>query len=74
VQGDIAAHLDREFPAAAEVGKGHEPHSGRLPCQHCGLSWAALWQFIVLSDGDSEFQTLAAQFGAKEISRVLPFL
>ena len=70
-QSQIAEHLDVTFQQVQKYEKG----TNRIPVDRL-VSLAAylevpLSQFIVPSDGDSEFQSLAAQFSGKEFHALM---
>lgn len=70
-QGDIAEHLDVTFQQVQKYENG----TNRIPVDRL-VSLAAyleipLLQLIAPSEKDSRFQSLAAQFGAKEFHRFM---
>ena len=70
-QSEVAEHLDVTFQQVQKYESG----TNRIPIDRL-VSLAAylevpLAQFITPSDGDSEFQSLAAQFSAKEFHRFM---
>jgi len=70
-QGEVAQYLDVTFQQVQKYEKGKD----RIPVDRL-VSLAAylevpLAQFIAPSDGDSEFQSLASQFSAKEFHALM---
>lgn len=70
-QGEVAEFLDVTFQQVQKYESG----TNRIPVDRlvslAGYLEVPLVQFISPSDGDSEFQSLAVQFGAKEFHRFL---
>lgn len=70
-QGEIAEHIDVTFQQVQKYEKG----TNRIPVNHL-VSLAAylevpLSQLISISDRDSEFQSLASQFSAREFHALI---
>jgi transcriptional regulator with XRE-family HTH domain len=70
-QGEIAEHLDMTYQQLQKYENG----ANRIPIfdliSLANYLEVPVSQFIAPSDGDSEFQSLAAQFSAREFHRLM---
>ena len=70
-QGEVAEHLDLTFQQVQKYENG----TNRIPVDRlvslANYLEVPLSQFVAPSDGDSEFQSLASQFSAKEFHALM---
>jgi transcriptional regulator with XRE-family HTH domain len=70
-QTDVAEHIDRTFQQVQKYENGKDRISLYTLISPADYLEVPLSQFVAPSDGDSEFQSLAVQFSAKEFHTLM---